>query len=279
MIIEALILHLYNIKNLHIMIKVLLVGLLAAVVLCQTLLISSSTTSANILSPPGYTLVAESYHTTNNPNYLGNGAQWIWLNGTSSWPIGFTAKFQALFYVDCPQVGAILKIAADDQFTANLNGATVGTGTNWKEVCTFNVKLKCGWNELNVEVVNTYGYTPAALVFSIEQDQSNCYDCSRNPSAFYNRNTCQCECSTKCACLSKFQNWFDYPTCGCKCKYPVDCIPTRYWDNPSCSCLCKPIWCPKGLVQSSSTCLCVRIIPIDTATSLIAAPALISAQP
>jgi hypothetical protein len=143
---KILSLYLNIIKNLRIMIKVFLVGLLTVGVLCQTLLISSSTSSANILSPLGYTLVTESYHTTNNPNFLGNGAQWIWLNGSSSWPLGFTAKFQALFYVDCPQVSATLKITADDQFTADLNGVTVGSGTTWKQVYIFDVKLKCGWN-------------------------------------------------------------------------------------------------------------------------------------
>ena len=169
-----------------------IIGLLLAETLSQTVLLSSSPSTAIIISPSGYTLVPETYHNTNNPNYLGNGAQWVWLNGSSSWPLGFSASFQSTFYVDCPQISATLRITADDEFKAILNGNTVGTGTSWQKVYIFDVKLECGWNELKVEVKNNYANTPAALIFTIVQDQTKCFECHRNPSAFYNRKTCSC---------------------------------------------------------------------------------------
>ncbi len=45
-----------------------------------------------------------------------------------NWPQSFTATFQALFYSDCPRATTIIKITADDHFTAYLNGVQIGNG-------------------------------------------------------------------------------------------------------------------------------------------------------
>lgn len=73
--------------------KIVIVCLLLTLVLSQTTLVLSSPSTVNLVAPSGFFVVAEAYHSAVNPNYLGNGAQWIWLNGSSSWADGFSATF------------------------------------------------------------------------------------------------------------------------------------------------------------------------------------------
>jgi len=105
--------------------------LLIVFALNQTVIVLSNTSTTTIISPTGYSLVQEAYHTTYNPNFLGDGAEWIWLNGSDAWPNGFNATFLAVFKVNCPQVPATLSITADNIFNAYLNGVFVGNGSEW----------------------------------------------------------------------------------------------------------------------------------------------------
>lgn len=59
----------------------------------NTILLASNTTNTIITSPPGATIVPEPYHTANNPNFISNGAQWLWQSGGQSWPDGYTVSF------------------------------------------------------------------------------------------------------------------------------------------------------------------------------------------
>lgn len=155
-------------------------------------ILALSDLSTAIINPPHLTVVDEHVHTTDNPNYLSDGAQWIWNSQNDSWPVGYTNTFQKLFLADCPQTAATLSITADDTFTAYLNGVLVGTGNNWPTIYTFNVSVKCGFNNLTVIAINSVPQTPAALIFSVAQDQSNCYSCSNSVYTYYNREACQC---------------------------------------------------------------------------------------
>lgn len=172
--------------------RVFVAALLALAVATQTVLVSSGPSTTIITSPSSQVVGVEAYHTANHPNYLGNGAQWIWVSGSSSWPHGYSATFQALYYADCPQVSATLRVTADNTFTIYNNGVQIGTGSDWTKVFIFTLKLQCGWNNLTIVAVNWDAGSPAALVFSVIQDQSTCYACRENPSAFYNREKCTC---------------------------------------------------------------------------------------
>jgi hypothetical protein len=82
--------------------KTLIIFYLVTASLTQTSLLNSHPLTTTLLAPPGFIVIDETYHNTANPDYLGTGASWIWLNGSTAWPSGFTATFQAIFYADCP---------------------------------------------------------------------------------------------------------------------------------------------------------------------------------
>jgi hypothetical protein len=73
--------------------------------------------------------------------------------------------------VDCPQAVATLKITADNAFTAYLNGVKVGNGSSWYQIYNFTVAVKCGLNNITVVVINHDQGSPAALIYSLIQNQ------------------------------------------------------------------------------------------------------------
>jgi len=85
--------------------------------------------------------------------------------------VGYNNTFQRLFYVDCPQAVATLNITADNLFYAYLNGAYIGTGSNWTISYVFYVNVKCGLNNLTVLVINHDAGSPAALIYTLVQNQ------------------------------------------------------------------------------------------------------------
>ena len=136
----------------------------------------------------------------------------------------------------------------------------IGSGTACIRQQQFKIKLQCGLNNLTISVTDSSRATPAGLIFSVHQDQSNCYNCRENPSAFYNRDTCTCECANDCGCNKDLYNWIGYPFCGCKCNKQIfaPCnATTSYWSEKTCECECNKKWCPKGYAQDKSTCECV----------------------
>jgi hypothetical protein len=159
-----------------------------------------------------------------------------------------------------------------------LNGALVGSGNNWPTIYTFNVTLVCGSNNLTIVTFNQGAGSPAALIYGVVQNQTNCYNCSANPSAYYNRRNCRCQCTSICNCATRAQRYFGYPYCGCLCSFPRVCSALQYFDQANCACrciprlcapsfylnsrtcacICRPIRCETGLVQDPTTCLCVN---------------------
>lgn len=189
-----------------------------------------------------------------------SGALWIFDNqGTGdnndNWPSTYKATIQTLFQTDCT-ASAVLYIAADNIFTAYLNGALVGTFNDWTKLQSYAINLKCGSNNLTVVVQNTESTGPEGVIFAISQDQSTCYNCGQNPlAATYNPNTCQCECISTCFCPSPLHKWLKYPICGCQCPQS-DCPPTKFLNSKVCQCQCIKQTCPLGKVQNQNTCSC-----------------------
>ncbi len=59
-------------------------------------------------------------------------------------------------------------IAADDSFTAILNGCKTFTGSNWRTVNRFLFRnLKCGIDTLVITVENSEVDSPAAVIFAV----------------------------------------------------------------------------------------------------------------
>jgi len=234
--------------------KIVILVILASVALAQTVLVVSNANSAYIVSPINLHVGVEATHTAGQPNYLGNGAQWIWANSSDSWAAGTSETYQTLFFSDCYQEPAILSITAQSTFSAYLNGVLVATGS-YPTISSISISLTCGQNNLTVVATVTAAATPAALIFSITQDQTNCYICNGNPGAYYNHTTCSCQCSSTCSCAAA-QSWVAYPTCGCSCPTTLTCAAPLYLNQQTCSCQCFPLTCPTNYTQSAVTCDC-----------------------
>ena len=134
-----------------------LIALLALTAAAQNVVLASSGLSTNVIAPVGRVAKLESYHNANQNDFLGNGAKWIWVNGSNQngdifLAVTFKATFQTLFYADCPHQAASLKISADGDLTVYFNGNKVLVGDNWKKVYSADVKLTCGLNNLTITV-------------------------------------------------------------------------------------------------------------------------------
>ena len=105
-----------------------------------------------------------------------DGAQWISDNSSSTWPPGYRMSFETSFTIDCPQQPAILTIIGDDNFEAYLNGQLIGNGSGWRTAYNFTVYLNCGNNNLTTVAINNSGNQ--GIIFSLVQNQTNCYICN-----------------------------------------------------------------------------------------------------
>jgi hypothetical protein len=128
------------------------------------------------------------------------------------------------------------------------------TGNDWYTIYRFTIKVKCGVNVIQITVGNKLTGSPAALIFAVIQNQSECYTC-KGSSSFYNKNTCKCECLDKCDCPKKYI-WNDYPICGCKCPKVMECSGKKYFNSDTCCCDCKPIACLPYYEQDKDDCNC-----------------------
>jgi hypothetical protein len=174
--------------------KIALFALLCALTFQHTVLAASGVTTTVIVNPPGQQIALEHWHSTHSPNHL-PGAQWVWKSGGQGWLDGDSVWFETIFFVDCTSGEITLKITADNEFSASLNGGAPVTGNDWNIVYSFTMSgVACGVNMLRTRVINRHDHTPAALIFLIEQDQTQCYKCA-GISSFYSRSTCQCECT------------------------------------------------------------------------------------
>lgn len=172
-----------------------------ALCVSETVILISSPSTATPISPSGYTTVEETSVYSQIPVDLGAGAKWIFLNGSHSWPNGFTATFLSLFTPTCTSPAAILRVAVDDSLVVYLNGLQIGSGVG---LLSYSVSLACGsQNNLTTVVINGVG--GQAVIFTITQCKSSEFinslkNCQACPSA-----CATCSSSTTClTCLSGF---------------------------------------------------------------------------
>jgi len=200
--------------------------LLIALIICATappasevLLVQSDTSGATtIISPSGLGVAVERRHTSHVPNYLGDGAQWIWNNvpnPADAWPVGYTNTFQSIFQVTaCPYQGK-LNITADNIFEVWLNGVEIGNGDDWFKIYTFYVNFAHGTNNMTIKVINQDDNSPESLVFTLVKETTT--GTCLNPShTQYNSVSCLCQCKSVTSCPAPYQ-WSGYPVCGCIC--------------------------------------------------------------
>jgi hypothetical protein len=175
---------------------------------CFSVVILQSTTATTIVSPIRASTLASTYYETSRKSAAGKEVQWITISKSASPTI-----YQNLFYSTC--IGkANLTITAATSFNVYLNGALVGSGNNFSKIYNFSINIKCGNHNLTV-VVYTTAKVNQGLTFSINQDQSKCYNCQAN--GYWNENACECSCITSgCQCSSP-KVWKPYPFCGCGC--------------------------------------------------------------
>ena len=185
--------------------KIALIALLCTLTFQHTVLAASGVTPTVIVNPPGLQIVSEPWHSTYTPNHL-PGAQWIWKSGGSQWGEGDKVQFETTFYVDCTAGAITLRITADNEFNATLNGGSPVSGNDWTTVYSFAMSgVQCGVNKLQTSVINRHEGSPAALIFLIEQNQSQCYQCP-GASTFYSRTSCRCE-YVNGLCRNPSRNW------------------------------------------------------------------------
>ncbi len=100
--------------------------------------------------------------------------EWIWHPNNGARPADDeTRYFRKTFTVDGPVRRATLAVSADNKFTAYLNGAKIGSGTEWSAFPKFDVKanLKPGENIVAIEAQNEGGSAGllAELDFATEE--------------------------------------------------------------------------------------------------------------
>lgn len=131
---------------------------IALILLCLVLfncsfavLILQSTPSVAIVSPKGANTIYSAYYNVHEHDIAGPGVEWI----TSS-KTGSPTVYQSLFYANC--IGnANLTIAAASSFSAYLDGAYIGNGSNHSHAYTFPIKISCGNHNFTVVVYSVAG--------------------------------------------------------------------------------------------------------------------------
>jgi len=68
--------------------SIIILGLLCALTMQQTVLLSSGVDNTIITEPKKYHTALDGYYTLNYPNFIGYNAQWIYKNGTGGYPCG-----------------------------------------------------------------------------------------------------------------------------------------------------------------------------------------------
>jgi len=214
--------------------------------------------------------------TTLTSNYAANflpGAVAIWNSQGNSSPVGTTLIFNKMIYLSC--AGPLtLSIAAFGNYQVWWDGANIFNGNNYGSIATTSPSTKCGSHNLTIVVTKTSPKL-SGLIYSLSQDQSNCFNCNSN--GFWNQNTCSCQClqGNLCGCPTipgskSLKVWSDYPTCACTCPLRI-ILPTlslapaaaivagdvnldlaafgrcglnQYYSQVSCNCRCNIQYCP-----------------------------------
>jgi hypothetical protein len=174
------------------------------------------------------------------------------------------ATYTITFQIDCPQKEVTLQFSSTGSGFVFLNGQPIASWIlpyPYQQVSSLTLKqpnLQCGCNKLTILVYNYYYSSPAALTYSLSQNSAGCYDCQNTGVTFYNRKTCQCECSAQQQCSNALMEWKQYPACGCGCKANTKlCAVGRYFSQQSCQCECREKCCPDNQRWDKDQCDCV----------------------
>jgi hypothetical protein len=139
-------------------------------------------------------------------------------------------------------------MASTGLYQVSFNGVQIqGWSSPWPQTITLTLKPICGCNTLIITVYNYYYPSPSAIIYSLTQSTSGCYNCPNLGVTFYNRDTCSCQCASTSYCQSTAMRWYDYPSCGCKCINQLSdsaCSSLKYWNLQTCSCQCHSKCCP-----------------------------------
>ncbi len=154
----------------------------------QKVLLISDQYTTSISSSQGKNVSLEKNKNTNYPDFIGDHAMWLGIEGMNGWPDQYQATFTASFFADATE--ATLILTADDVFIAYINGRPIATGQNWLKSFTYKINLTCGVNNLTIVVINYNADSPGALIFKVVQDTTESYKCY--PAAYYNYGKCNC---------------------------------------------------------------------------------------
>lgn len=199
-------------------------------------------------------------------NSLGSSEKWVFPTPVRVvYPLKFLTTYTIVFTTDCPKNDLILEFSATGSFFVMVNGKLRSSwGVPFPNTDRLTISasdLTCGCNTIKVIVYNNFFASPLGLIYSLSQDKTGCYVCQNTGDAYYNRDSCQCECSfgANCKAANPLKVWRDYPTCGCRCAALGLCSQKFYWNDKSCSCECKHKCCPAGYVLDKKTCSCISL--------------------
>lgn len=83
--------------------RYIIIGLLATVILTQTVLVWSDPSTTKIISPADKKAAIEKIYAGFRPAFIGAEAQWLGIEGMDNgMPNNYQVTYQALFYADCP---------------------------------------------------------------------------------------------------------------------------------------------------------------------------------
>lgn len=205
------------------------------------------------------------------------GAKWVYpLDPTTKlpkpWPIGHWVKYTFCICTDCPQNLATIYVGASSYFEVYYsNGTFIGSREGGMVMYVFNfIKLQCGCkNTFIIKVFNKNIWSPLSVWYHFSQSTTNCYNCENLGMAYYNRDTCKCDCVNPCICGPGL-TWYNYPKCACTCpSINVSCPENRFYNLKTCKCECKKYCCPKGTYQSMTSCNCVPGFPSSSTTATL----------
>jgi hypothetical protein len=122
-------------------------------------------------------------------NTLGGNAKWVTPTADRIVrPLRWLVTYTITFTTDCPQNEVILSISATGSLFIELNGKLLRSWLN-PYLLTHQIKLSqpdlvCGCNKIKVTVYNYYYASPVAMIYSLSQDKSKCYECQNSGDAF-----------------------------------------------------------------------------------------------
>ena len=143
-----------------------------------------------------------------NGNSLGGSSKWVTPKGDRFiYPRRKYTCYTINFNSDCPKNQVTLNIASTGFLFIYLNGQMIKRwGPPWPVRHNLTLSrpiLKCGCNTLRVCVYNYYIPSPSAIIYTLAQNLTGCFNCNSSALTFYNQKTCECDCISKSKCENR----------------------------------------------------------------------------